>query len=115
MNSGRFKQAAGICVFSILSLLATSALASDDGDEKCGPDGYILKFDANFGSTGRWRPTLRKCEGGGSQSSSYSSGRSRSGSSEDGDEKCGPDGYVLKFDANFGSSGRWRPTLNKCR
>lgn len=91
----------GISLTLLLALTPISVKAAEEGDEKCGPDKYILKF-----SSDKWRETSRKCF---RPNDSYTD-RSRSGDTDEGDEKCGPDGYILKF-----RSEKWRETSRKCR
>ena len=132
-NSGFVCLLAGAVLASVAAVSAGPAQAQDIGDVKCQDDGYLYRW-MTIGSSGMWMNTFQKCEPRGSSSSSSSSSRNRSarddseeedegydnrrsrrqsnyddersaGRPEDGDEKCGPDGNILKY--------RWYPALRR--
>jgi hypothetical protein len=91
----------------IVSLAPTTVMAEPvDGDQKCGPDGFILRY---YGALHSWGRGGGPCNYGGN-----TSGYERSASREpvDGDEKCGPDGYVLRY---YGALHSWGSGGSRCK
>lgn len=87
-----------------LSHIAKAALAN--GDEKCGADGSILRYDAD---TQSWRRTVAPCAPDPTQRGDENATPGEKPAN--GDEKCGPDGFVLRYDADM---QRWRQTISRC-
>ena len=89
-----------------ISLNSITSAEPANGEEKCGPDGSVLRYEA---SSHTWRETVARCDGG-----SASSGRAadRRDPPSNGDQRCGPDGYVLRYDANAHS---WSQTVERCQ
>ncbi|WP_174285517.1 hypothetical protein [Sphingomonas bacterium] len=113
-------------VCSVGSVSAPS-VAQSPGDQKCGANGFVLAY-----YNGVWMPTLFRCASGGTgnrdnggnrdNSSNRDSRRQRDddrgsqGSLVDGDEKCGPDGYMLRFHKAINQFGTdsWQNTYVHC-
>ncbi len=103
------------------------AAAQTHGDEKCSPGGHVLRY-TNLPTLGirEWRDTFARCDPRNGNSSnaneedrpsrrSSGGGESSGGRPEDGDEKCGPDGYILRYDWNdYLQKGAWRSTFRRC-
>jgi hypothetical protein len=91
----------------IVSLAPNTVMAEPvDGDQKCGPDGFILRY---YGALHSWGAGGGRCSNG-EGSRGYE--RSRSAEPVDGDEKCGPDGYILRY---YGALHRWGAGGGRCQ
>ena len=105
-----------------------AAVAQAKGDQKCSPAGYVLEYRV-YPSLGvrEWANTYVRCDprnGGGSSdddrparwsSRDDENGGTSGGRPEDGDEKCGPDGYIMKYDwSDYLQKGSWQGTLRRC-
>lgn len=128
-----FKQTLVLLAMSILNLtgLPSSATAQTSGIEKCSLDGYVMTY---YPALDYWqKSTVNRCSTDQSSnrddddrpSSDYdrrredrrsaSSADSRAGQLVDGDEKCGPDGYILKYRySEYRKAGSWSNTFRKC-
>lgn len=124
----------------LLLLLAVSvpgvAMQAQDGDEKCDLSGHQLRYrdgrgwvdlgkslscagpsagrDDGDGRRSRDRDRDRDSDDDGRRNSTpqRSSAYDGGGEPADGDEKCGPDNYILKYDR--ASLHRWTTTLRRC-
>lgn len=101
MSRPRIYLALTVALIPQLTCCGNWARAQTDGDEKCGPDGYILAY--NEYQRG-WLGTSRPCK-------EKSADPSKSSAPIDGDEKCGPNGHILKYS---GYEKRWSDTARKC-
>lgn len=101
-------------VLCLVALAASSTMLSTpstvsaqvDGDEKCGPDGYVLHYRR---SLDRWESTMTKCRVRGDEPRDE---RRPYGEPADGERKCGPDGYVMQYRRSL---SQWEGTMTKCR
>lgn len=108
-----------------------AAMAQANGDQKCSPEGYVLEYRKySLEALTGWKNTYARCDPRNSRGSDDeddrpsrrasrddddNGGRSSGGRPEDGDEKCGPDGYVMKYDWNdYLKSGAWRAAGRRC-
>jgi hypothetical protein len=78
-----------------------------NGEQKCGPDGSVMRFDANAHT---WTRTVAPCDPVHGQSSNND--ENRRDQPANGDAKCGPDGYVLRYSA---SDRTWQPSVARCQ
>ncbi len=110
-----------------------AAIAQTNGDEKCSPSGQVLRY-REYPALGirEWSETYRSCDPRSSSRSNNTEdedrparrssreeapggGSSGGGRPEDGDEKCGPDGYILKYSwSDYRKTGSWRETARRC-
>ena len=109
---------AGLLLISVvLGPAVGPALAADacaEGDQKCGPDGYILRCDRpSVRFDARWTPTMRVCKG--PAAAGQGSSRFEAKSIElrnvctEGASRCGADRKVERC-----SEAVWRTTVNSC-
>lgn len=108
-----------------------AAMAQANGDQKCSPEGYVLEFRKySLEAITGWKNTYARCDPRNNRNSddddrplrrasrdddNENSGRSTGGQPEDGDEKCGPDGYIMKYDWNeYLQKGTWRSSARRC-
>lgn len=108
-----------------------AAVAQANGDQKCSPEGYVLEYRKySLEALTGWKNTYARCDPRNSRGSDDENdrpsrrasrddddngGRSSGSRPEDGDEKCGPDGYVMKYDWNdYLQKGTWRSSLRRC-
>ena len=100
MRSGmvhrRHRPALGAIVILGGLLIAQSAFAQSDGDERCSNKGMTRMFDALAKS---WLDTGKSCTPPGPAGPA------------NGEKRCGYAGYVLKYDAN---AGVWRASQDHC-
>lgn len=107
-----------------------AAAAQADRDQKYSPDGYVLKYRKySLEALTAWNNTYARCDprnSGGSDDEDRparrspredddNGGRSSSGRLDDGDEKRGPDGYIMEDDwTDCLQKGSWRRKLRRC-
>jgi hypothetical protein len=83
-----------------------AAVEPRSGEQKCGADGSVLRYDA---SVHGWSRTVEPCDPDPRQ---RETGRViQQGPPARDDEKCGPDGDVLRYDA---VSQTWKRTVSPC-
>lgn len=99
-----------------LCMCAIQSIAADvcaEGDEKCGPDGHVLKCEKLISMDARWRWTPATCKGpaadsAGSSTFNRNDNNNRQVCSE-GMSRCGADRKVERC-----SSGVWRSGSERC-
>ena len=116
--------ALGVVTLSLspLPVGTTVVFAQSDGESRCGADGYVERYEvSSYTGQGRWRQTLMHCADNSSRDRSSSRSRNygdddNDGGPEDGESRCGADGYVERYEvSSYSGRGRWRQTLQHCR
>ena len=96
-----------VALIMALSPCQATRAAPADGEQKCGPDGSVMRFDTN---TQSWVRTVAPCDPPPSQKTERrDDGREQPAN---GDAKCGPDGYVLRYSA---SDHAWQQSVARCQ
>ena len=101
-----------------MAVTSPAALAQTDGDEKCSPDGYVMRYST---LTDGWMKGIARCRPGNSRSDDDDRDRSSSrrddngsgGQPEDGDEKC-VGGKILKYHRYDYFKSGWSNTYRDC-
>lgn len=88
--------------------LAFPAMAQENGESRCGADGYVERYTSYNHS---WSSSLLHCAGGGGRSQSEDHHGGGGGEPEDGDTKCGADGKVYTY---FAGSHHWGGGIANC-
>lgn len=112
--------AVALVLEAALAIGAPVALAQVDGDEKCSPDGYVMRYNSTLN---QWFKGMSRCRGGGSEGGSRQNDGYRSqarnddsgsdGQPEDGDEKC-VGGKILKYHRYTYMKSGWSNTYRDC-
>jgi len=102
----------------LTGLASGPALAADvcaEGDQKCGPDGYVLRCDRpGIRFDARWTSTMARCQGPAAAGQGASRFEARSielrNVCNEGASRCGADRKVERC-----SDSVWRTTVTACR
>jgi hypothetical protein len=78
-----------------------------NGEQRCGPDGSVMRFDAE---THSWRRTVAPCDP--VTVAQPDRGLEPRSPPSEGDAKCGPDGYVLRYSTE---ERAWVQSVARCQ